>query len=102
MIVMIAGEPWELAPSPCGPQLAVATHDLRLLLIDTRTGVVTRLDRAAHDGGIFDVAWSADGNWLAYAVSTSPGPIAMHLSNMGPHRTPPEPPWDPPDPPDPP
>ena len=30
-----------------------------------------RLDAAEFDGGVFDLAWSHDGAWLAYAVSTS-------------------------------
>ena len=67
------GEPTELAPSPEGSQVAVATHDLRLLLVEPYKGVATRLDVAEHEGGIFDLAWSADGKWLAYAVSTALG-----------------------------
>ena len=66
------GEPTEIVPSPEGSQVAVATHDLRLLLVEPFKGVATRLDTAEHEGGIFDLAWSADGKWLAYAVSTSP------------------------------
>ena len=65
------GEPLELAPNPEAPLLAVATHDLRLLLVDLNSGVTTRLDVASHDGGIFDLSWSADGKWLSYAAATS-------------------------------
>ena len=67
------GEPTELSHSPCDHQIAIATHDLRLLVIDTNSGVAKRLDSSSHDGGIFDIAWSMDGKWLAYAVSTSTG-----------------------------
>ena len=66
-------EPTELAPNPEAARIAVATHDLRLLLIDVNTSVAVLLDHAEHDGGIFDLAWSADGAWLAYSVSTSVG-----------------------------
>ena len=65
-----AGEPLEMAPSPQGQLLAVATHDLRLLLIDLSNGHMSQLDQADHDGGIFDLSWSLDGRWLAYALSS--------------------------------
>ena len=107
------GEVTELAPSPVEAEVAVATHDLRLLLVDLRHGILRRcaaaaarrapgaaaagprrrprpapspralkrarsaraacrrLDAAEFDGGVFDLAWSHDGAWLAYAVSTS-------------------------------
>lgn len=65
------GEPTELAACPEGNCVAVATHDLRLLLVDPWKGSVRVLDTCDVDGGIFDLAWSADGRWLAYAASTS-------------------------------
>jgi len=67
------GEPVEVAPCPVGSSVAVATHDLRLLLVEPFQGVARRVDAAQHEGGVFDLAWSADGRWLAYAVSTGPG-----------------------------
>ena len=67
------GEPYEMRASPTEDWLAVATHDLRLLLVDLRSSRFVCVDTAAHDGGIFDLAWSADGHWLAYAVATSSG-----------------------------
>ena len=65
------GEVLEMVASPTEAQVAVATHDLRLLLVDLRQGTLACLDSADFDGGIFDLAWSHDGAWLAYAVSTS-------------------------------
>ena len=65
------GEPYEIAPSPTDSVIAISTHDLRLLLLDTNSGVVRRLDGASFECGIFDVTWSLDGRWLAYAVATS-------------------------------
>ena len=66
------GEPWELSPSPVADLLAVCTHDLRLLIADFTRGGLVEVDASSCDGGIFDVAWSACGSWLAYAVATSP------------------------------
>ena len=74
-----AAEPVALVPSPEANLAAVATHDLRLLLVDLSSGVSTVLDRAAFDGGVFDIAWSADGRWVAYAVSTSAGAATSAL-----------------------
>jgi hypothetical protein len=64
-------EPTELAPSPTSEEVAVAAHDLRLLLIGTRWGGFRVLDRWAGAEGISDLAWSHDGQWLAYAVATT-------------------------------
>ena len=60
-----------MRPSPDAAALAVCTHDLRLLLVDLHHGTIRLVDRAEHDGGIFDVAWSHDGDWLAFAVAMS-------------------------------
>ena len=35
--------------------MAVATHDLRLLLVDLRQGTLACLDTADFDGGVLDL-----------------------------------------------
>ena len=75
----LLSEPLEIAPSPTEAVVAVATHDLKLLLVDVRSGTIDQLDAAKEDGGVFDIAWSADGAWIAYAVSTATGANASAI-----------------------
>ncbi|UGY91878.1 S41 family peptidase [Streptomyces gobiensis] len=63
------GRVQELAASPDGDTLAVATHDGRLLLIDAApdgTGEVTELIRSTN-GPVHDLSFSPDSAWLAWA-----------------------------------
>ena len=67
------GEPYEMVPSPEASLLAVATHDLRLLLIDTSSGVSVRLDAAEHDGGCGATAARPDHPESLCVHPTTPG-----------------------------
>lgn len=64
------GRVLDLALSPDGATVAVATHDGRLVLVDAATGDDRLLDRTANDAPR-DLAFSPDAAWLAW---THPGP----------------------------
>jgi tricorn protease len=59
--------------SPDGHRIAVASHDGRVLLVETQTGEVREV--AATDGGdASDLAFSPDSGWLAWS---HPGPGSL-------------------------
>ncbi|MDD5718640.1 MAG: S41 family peptidase [Candidatus Krumholzibacteria bacterium] len=62
-----ASGPWAWAPypSPDGRWLAWSDSDSRLLLLSSDGKTEREIDRGEH-GRIDDLAWSADGRWLAY------------------------------------
>ncbi|HBL16545.1 MAG: hypothetical protein A2X36_07985 [Elusimicrobia bacterium GWA2_69_24] len=60
------GYPLELCPSPDADRVAVADERCRLSLIDLKTGGIEQLDRS-EVAEITDLAWSADGRYLAYS-----------------------------------
>ena len=68
------GRVLELAAAPDGSVLAAATHDGRLLLIDTADGGIREVVHS-EDGDVKDLAFSPDSAWLAWS---HPG-----LSRMG-------------------
>ncbi|MFR9806115.1 S41 family peptidase [Pseudonocardia sp. RS010] len=65
------GRVLELAPSPDGALAALATHDGRLLLLDTATGALREPARGAA-GEIAGLAFSPDSRWLAYEDPVEP------------------------------
>ncbi len=88
-VVVFAGStervlPWdigratELRAAPKGAFIALANHRNELLLGDLDSGVLQQAD-ASTCGRIRDLAWSADGAWLAYAFDTSPRHTAIKL-----------------------
>ncbi|MFE0509676.1 S41 family peptidase [Streptomyces sp. NPDC058964] len=63
------GRVLELVSDPLGERLAIASHDGRLLLIDTSedsNGEVTELIRSIN-GPVRDLAFSPDGSWLTWS-----------------------------------
>jgi tricorn protease len=64
------GRVLDLAVAPDGGTVAVATHDGRLVLVDTAGGADRLLDRTDNDAP-HHLAFSPDSAWLAW---TSPGP----------------------------
>jgi tricorn protease len=69
--------------APKGDKVAVATHHNELLLIDLAGDApqVVRLDRSPFQR-IDDVAWSADGRWLAYAFADTAQTMAIKLCRV--------------------
>ncbi|MFG2000870.1 PDZ domain-containing protein [Spirillospora sp. NPDC048911] len=64
------GRVLELEVSPAADRIAITNHRNELLLVDLSAGgddpAVTRVEASPY-GVIDDLAWSADGTWLAYA-----------------------------------
>ncbi len=81
------GHALEMAPSPVGSQVALSNHRGDFLVIDAETGEVKRIDHTAfgreedamHQRGL---AWSADGQWLAYAYAINPRQVAIKLARV--------------------
>ncbi|GAA1261257.1 S41 family peptidase [Saccharothrix xinjiangensis] len=72
------GRVLELAVSPNGRRLAVATHDGRLLLVDVESGEVREVLKGANPH-VSDLAFSPDSNWLAWS---HPGPRPLQHIRM--------------------
>jgi tricorn protease len=64
------GRVHELAVSPDGHRVAVASHDGRVLLVDVETGEVREVARS-EDGDATGLVFSPDSGWLAWS---HPGP----------------------------
>jgi tricorn protease len=60
------GRVLELAASPDGSTLAVASHDGRLLVVDAESGEVREVVRS-DDGEVSGLAFSPDSAWLAWS-----------------------------------
>ena len=60
----------QIAPSPSGDHVAHTDNDQRLFLLDVNSGADEQIDESPIDRPA-DLAWSADGRWLAYTVPAS-------------------------------
>ncbi|MBB3727070.1 S41 family peptidase [Nonomuraea dietziae] len=60
------GRVLDLAAAPDGKHVALATHDGRLLAVDTSAGSVRELDRTVN-GDINGITFSPDSAWLAWS-----------------------------------
>jgi tricorn protease len=68
----------ELAASPDGRRIAVATHDGRLLLVDAESGDLREVANS-DEGEPGDLAFSPDSSWLAWS---HPGPHPLRNIRM--------------------
>ncbi|MBE7464348.1 MAG: PDZ domain-containing protein [Planctomycetes bacterium] len=59
------GRPSDLLVSPADDLVAVTNHRHELLTVDLKTKRVRKIDASRHEA-IHGVAWSPDGQWLAY------------------------------------
>lgn len=72
------GRALELATSPDGRRVAVATHDGRVVLVDVEAGELREVARSG-DGDPCDLTFSPDSAWLAWS---HPGPSPLRQIRM--------------------
>ncbi len=76
--------PWDIGrvvamrAAPRGAKVALANHRNEVLVGDVESGTLTLVDRG-DAGHTDDLAWSPDGEWLAYSFWTSPRHTAIKL-----------------------
>ena len=75
------GRVTEMRAAPQGARIAIANHRNELFIGDVGTASLQRADHSPA-GRIRDLAWSADGAWLAYAFDTSPRHTAIKLLEL--------------------
>ncbi len=75
------GRVLELAASPDGTTAALATHDGRLLVLDTAAGVLRELARGAA-GELSGLSYSPDSAWLAYADPAEAGLSRIMIARL--------------------
>ena len=71
-----------LRAAPRGHLVAIANHRNQVLVGDLGSGVLTVVD-TSDAGRSDDLAWSADGSWLAYSFQTSHRHTAIKLHQVG-------------------
>lgn len=62
------GRPVSLYPAPTKPEVALSNHRNELILVNIETRTARVLDRSRY-ARIRGMAWSPDGNWLAYGFA---------------------------------
>ncbi len=70
-----------LAIAPVGCRVAIANHRNQVLLADLAAGSLTLVDQS-RDGRSNDLAFSPDGNWLAYNFWANPRASAIKLYSV--------------------
>ncbi len=81
------GHVMEMNAAPVGARVALTNHRGDFLLFDADSGELKRLDHsdhareedAMHQRGL---AWSPDGQWLAYAFAVGPHRVAIKLAHV--------------------
>jgi tricorn protease len=75
-----------LAAAPKGRRIAIANHRNEVLLGDADSGGLAVIDRS-DCGRSEELAWSPDGQWLAYPFWTGPRHCAIKLHEVGSARS---------------
>jgi tricorn protease len=71
----------EMLVSPTDDVVAITNHRHELLLVDLESGQHAVVDHSAYRR-IHDIAWSPDGQWLAYSYGLSGQQTAIKLCSM--------------------
>jgi tricorn protease len=72
-----------LKASPRGKRVAIANHRNEVMIGDLDAGTLTTIDHS-DAARTEDLAWSPDGEWLAYSFWTSPRHCAIRLYGIAP------------------
>ncbi len=81
------GRVLELACAPDGSRVAMASHDGRLLVLDTSSGATSELARGA-DGEVSGLAFSPDSQWLAWSDPVEARVRRILISRLTPDEVP--------------
>ena len=71
----------KMSVSPKKPLIAISNHRQEVLLVDVETETVKQIDHSGYRR-VEDLAWSPDGNWLAYDFATSRETSAIKLYDV--------------------
>ncbi|HMN30504.1 MAG TPA: peptidase, partial [Caldilineaceae bacterium] len=75
------GRPVALKASPTEDKVALSNHRQELLIIDLKSGEVTRVDRSEWRP-IAGIDWSPDGRWLAYGFGVNLNATEIRLYHL--------------------
>ncbi len=75
------GRPVAMTVRPTGEGIAFTNHRHEVLVLDLVTGELVPIERSPHKP-ITDIAWSPDGQWLAYAFPESEGCSSIRLYHL--------------------
>jgi tricorn protease len=75
------GRALDMVTSPVRDEVVLANHRQEVIWIDLAKGRRKVLDRSDH-GRISGIAWSPDGNWVAYGFQETPHVSRIRLANV--------------------
>ncbi len=75
------GRPVALKVSPTEDKLALSNHRQELLIVDLKSGEITRVDRSEWRA-IAGMDWSPDGRWLAYGFGVGLNATEIRLFHL--------------------
>ena len=75
------GRVLEFEVSPTADIVAITNHRQELILVDLATSMSMILDASEH-ARIYDLAWSPDGQWIAYSFPLSGQKRAIKIGNI--------------------
>jgi len=75
------GRPVALKASPTEDKVALSNHRQELLIVDLKSGELTRVDRSEWRP-IAGIDWSPDGRWLAYGFGVSLNATEIRLYHL--------------------
>src|SRR5262245_4616668 len=76
----------KMSVCPKKPLVAISNHRQDVLLVDVETETVKQIDHSGYRR-VEDLAWSPDGNWLAYDFATSRETSAIKLHEVSSGRS---------------
>src|SRR5262245_17438034 len=76
----------KISASPRKSLVAISNHRQEVLLVDVETETVKQIDHSGYRR-VEDLAWSPDGNWLAYDFATSRETSAIKLYEVSSGRS---------------
>ena len=82
LVDLDVGRVVEMEVAPTAGQLAIANHRRELILVDLGEQPALRVLDRSEFGGLAQLAWSADGRWLAYSFADTPQTTVIKLCRL--------------------